>query len=206
MNGFGIGSSTAAISARGLMHPAVVNKKLKAEVDAGKYLMGMLSENSGYVSREIAHILKDVKTDEYNTACLFQRGPYLLEVGVEACFANTERTELNLDKSAVKISFEAEGRDVSHSNCLLNYFLNQLPLMRFALYDHKTGKMSRFHQVIENTRDPIRIFFNECKERPWPSKEQIEKAYPAHDLEKEPHAYSLLVFDRDEDLVIPGLV
>ena len=206
MNGVGVGSSTTAVSARGLMRPAVVNKRLNAEVDAGRYLMGMLSENSDYVSRQIAHILKDVTTDEYNTACLFQRGPYLLEVGVEACFSKAERAELNLGESSVNISLEAEGEDVSHSNCLVSRFLDCIQLTRFALYDHKTGKMSRFHQVIENTRDPIRIFFNECKERPWPSKEQIEKGYPAHNLEKEPHAYSLLVFDRDEDLVIPGLV
>ena len=193
----------ANVSARRLTEAGILNAKSPTLEQAIDYLVGLLVESNDYVSKEITNGFNAVDENHLGRVCSFQKGSYLMNVGIIASYRDRSNAQINIEDSKVHIEFETLLRTTSKALIDLPRLSNGY---NFALYNHKTGFMSKLHSL--SGRGDFgryaQIYVGECKVKPDYSKETIERHYKASSLKDEPFALSLLVFDSNQNLIVPG--
>lgn len=197
MNGFGSVSGITLTGARGFVQHAFLNLKSPSPEESAKHLVGMLVETNGYISKEITNGLKNFDENSSGIVTSFARGPYLVEVGVQAVYPNCSNAEIDYEKSGVYVQFDTPYNTTSKA--IVDLPKNIRPFYA-ALYDHNTGKMSSLERLEKFTRFCV----GDCTNDPYPSKKDIEHNYRPEVSDDEQFRLSLLLFYYDESLIIPS--
>jgi len=197
MNGFGSVSGITLTGARGFVQHAFLNPKSPSLEESVKHLVGMLAETNGYVSKEITNGFRTFNENSSGRVVNFARGPYLVDVGIQAIYPNCSNAQIDYEKSGVYVQFDTPYN--STSKAIVDLPKN-LRTFYAALYDHNTGKMTDLKRLDKFTS----FHLGDCNNEPYPSKEDIEHNYRPEVADNEKFRLSLLLFYSDESLITPS--
>lgn len=191
MNGFGK-NTVDNISARGFIHPGILNRFFPSPTDSVDYLIGMLVENNTYISKEITRELNDPSEVGLGTVYCLEKGPYIVSVGTH------RKSSSDTQVVQIEFGFMHPVPIPMLSRNLSNY--------EVALYNHKTNKISEPTTL----KRANQISIDECIHDPSPYISRVGNDYKVEDIDQ-PVAVSLIFFavnkqKHEIELIVPSFI